>query len=223
MGVGLFGDLGLRALFYEAPITEDVLLNEAVLSQRHHRLVNLLWIQSLTLGGVALLLILVIPLLQPINLYNLLSPSQEISPIIGLDEPNVTKRALLSWSATSITEILTFGFGNIDKQLAKQRPRFTSQGWDGFMEAITAQGLRAQFKKSQLVLTTVPSDAPVVVAEGLNDDKRYQWNVEMPVIMTFSTNDNVTKRLRNIIRLDIVRVSSRENIQGIAIQSWRLM
>lgn len=223
MGAGLFGPAGLRALFREAPITEDVLLNEAVLSQRHRRLINLLWVQSLTLGGMALLMVLVIPLLQPINLYNLLSPTQEATPIIGLNEPNVTKRALLSWSATSITEILTFGFGNYDKQLAKQRPRFTSLGWDGFLEAVASQGLRTQFKKNQLVLTTVPSDAPVVVSEGLNDENHYQWNVEMPVIMTFLTNDNVTKRQRNIIRLEIVRVPSRENIQGIAIQSWRLM
>lgn len=216
------GPIKKFSILDEGPIVDDVLLNDGVVYQRHRRLLGLLWLQSLTVAGLAILLIIAYPLLRPIYIYNVMSPDQQVGPIVGLDVPNVTKRALLSWSATSITEILTFGFGDFDRQLASQRGRFTSRGWDGFLDAIEQQGLRKQFKSNQLVLTTAPSDVPVVVAEGLNEEKEYQWNVEMPVIMTFLTNNDVKKRQSGLIRLEIVRVPSRENIQGIAIQSWQL-
>lgn len=210
-------------LLRDDAIRDDVLLNEGVVFQRHKRLVNLLWVQSLTVTGLIVFFLVASPFLKSYNIYYTLSPEMQTREIEGLNVPNVTKRALLSWSATSITEILTLGFGDIDRQIAAQRSRFTSRGWEGFQRALDKQGLRDEFKSRQIVLTTAPSDSPVVVSEGLNDQDEYQWDVEMPVVMTFLTNNDVKKRQRGLIRLEIVRVPSRENIQGIAIESWTLL
>ncbi|MDE2029422.1 MAG: DotI/IcmL/TraM family protein, partial [Alphaproteobacteria bacterium] len=78
------------------------------------------------------------------------------------------------------------------------------------------------FKERQLVLTTVPSDTPVIVAQGVNADNVYQWNVQMPVIMTYATNNNVTSQQRAIVFLSIVRVPAEQSPSGIAIRNWSI-
>ena len=62
------------------------------------------------------------------------------------------------------------------------------------------------FKKNQLVLTTVPRDTPVIVEQGENDDHIYEWTVQMPIIMTYATNNNLTRQEKSIITLTIVRL-----------------
>jgi hypothetical protein len=44
----------------------------------------------------------------------------------------------------------------------------------------------------------------------------------MPVIMTYTTNDNVTRHDQASITLTIVRVPASESPAGVAIQSWVL-
>jgi hypothetical protein len=71
-----------------------------------------------------------------------------------------------------------------------------------------------------LVLTTVPSNTPIIVGQGVNPQEVYQWEVQMPVIMSYATNNNVINRKRSVITLTIVRVPADENASGIAIQGW---
>jgi hypothetical protein len=87
------------------------------------------------------------------------------------------------------------------------------------------ENVRDAFKSRQLVLTTVPTDSPVILARGADplrgDD--YRWIVEMPVIMTYITNNNVLRRSHAIIRLTITRSPiSMDNIRGVAIKTWQI-
>ena len=72
-------------------------------------------------------------------------------------------------------------------------------------------------------MTTVPSNTPVIVSKGVDLDNEYKWIVEMPIIETYMTNNNVTSRKKEIVRLTIVRVPSEKNISGIGIKSWKLI
>ena len=66
----------------------------------------------------------------------------------------------------------------------------------------------------------MPSNTPVIMGQGVNIDQIYQWNVEMPIIMTYATNNNVMRKDRAIVSLEIVRVPAEQSSSGIGIKAW---
>jgi hypothetical protein len=211
---------------------EDVIADEKDTLRRHRRLLALVGMQSLAIAVMTVVMILSTPVLRPIYIYKYRALAErhksfeEAPPpedLVPLYNPNLTNRALLSWAATSVTEIMTFGFGDFDRQLLSQRVRFTSDGWESFVVAVNKQKLRQEFKARQLILTTVPAEMPVIISQGDDPEYGYRWVVEMPIIMTYATNNNVTKKSRAIIRLTIVRVPGQESVGGVAIKTWDLV
>jgi hypothetical protein len=189
----------------------------APLNRLKRRVIFQTWIIAI----LGTLLTLFIPFARPNYLYYAMTPEKTKQPLVGLDMPNMTNRAIISWATTSITEVMTMGFGDMDTKVLKQRPRFTAKGWDVYMKTFKTMKIRETFKQSQLVLTTVPTNTPVIVEQGVNfEENVYQWVVQMPVIMTYATNNNVTRKQRSIITLTIVRIPAEENYSGIAIRNW---
>lgn len=176
--------------------------------------------QSYAIVAIVLIIILMMPILQPVHKYRLYHDGEVVKPLVALNTPNLTDQAVLSWAATTVTEVMTFGFGDVEQSILSQRYRFTEDGWNGFVKAVLGQALPERFKGQQLVLTTAPTDAPVVVAKGKDPKDGYMWIVEMPVIMTYSTNNNATSRSKGIARLTIVRVPTLQNKAGIGIRKW---
>lgn len=164
----------------------------------------------------------ILPFAQPVYIYYAMSPDKKLVRMTGLNMSNMTNQAILSWATTSITEIMTMGFGDLDIKVPKQRRRFTATGWKAYIKAFVQEGIGETFKQNQLVLTTVPSNTPVIVYQGPNADDVYEWIVQMPVIMTYATNGDVTSEKRTIISLTIIRVPVEENPYGIAIDNWSL-
>jgi len=186
------------------------------------RLKKLASVQAGIIVGLGLLLVLAVPFTRPVYLYNAMNPEKRLSPLVSLSAPNMTNRAVLAWATTSITEVLTMGFGDMDERLPLQENKFTPKGWKQFIKTFSELELYETFKQKQLVLTTVPSNTPVVLRQGLNVNGEHQWDVQMPVIMTFATNNNIMRSEQSYVTLEIVRVSTNKNPWGIAIQSWRM-
>jgi Type-IV b secretion system, inner-membrane complex component len=113
---------------------------------------------------------------------------------------------------------MTIGFGDIGPQLRSQNMRFTADGWKSFVEAFQKQQIGELFKGHQIVMTTVPSDTAVILAQGPNKKGIYEWAVQVPVIMTYETNNNRTDHRNAIVTLTIVRVSPDQSPSGIAIK-----
>lgn len=181
------------------------------------RLITTQAIASLVLAGG---LILTVPFVQPTYRYYAMTPQHKIQPLVSLAMPNMTNRAILSWATTAITEIMTFGFADYSPHLLKQKWRFTPEGWNSFALAFIELKIGETFVQNQLVLTTVPSDTAVITRQGETTDRVYEWDVQMPVILTYATNNNVTRRERSVIQLTITRVSPLKNPTGVAIKTW---
>ena len=175
--------------------------------------------QSWAIGILGLMLVCITPFAQPIYSYYARKPDNTAMAMVGLTMPNMTNQAVLSWATTSITEVLTMGFGDINKRLPLQRNRFTKDGWNAYIEVFNKMKIGQAFKTNQLVLTTVPSNTPIIASQGVNADDVYQWVVQMPVVMTYATNSLPTKINRNVI-LTIVRVPTTDNPFGLAIRQW---
>jgi hypothetical protein len=213
-----------RSLFETDDGVRDNISDEMDTVRRHQRLIGLIGWQGIATLVLTVLLLTAQPILRPYYKYRTLSPQNEQAALVPLDKPNMTERAMLSWAINSITEVMTLGFGDFDKQIMKQRHRFTSEGWDSFLKAMAKEDVREAFKSRQLVLTTVPSDVPVMVAQGIDyaGDGEYKWEIEMPIIMTYITNNNVKRQSKAVIRLTVVRVPGRDSIRGVAIKTWKI-
>lgn len=212
-----------RHILEDDSVTEDVLADEDAVKAAFLTLVKKVNRLSFVIGGFLVAILLLIPILRPINYYEAMKPDKQTKFLVPLIAPNLTDQAILSWSATAITEILTFGFGDFDKRILEQRSRFTDKGWESFTKAIRDQDMRSKFKMQQLVLTTVPSNTPLIVYKSDDWEDEAEWIVEMPIIMTYMTNNNVTERRKGLVRLTISRVPGSQNISGIGIKNWVLM
>lgn len=205
----------------------DRVADEARALAQYRALLRRVTAQAFVIMGLLIAVIVLMPVLKPIYLYETLSSdkkSQNLNQIlIPLDMPNLTDQAILSWAATSITEVMTFGFGDFDQRMLSQRPLFTSEGWDAFTKAIREQNMRANFKQSQLVLTSIPANAPVIIGKGVDEKGLYKWLIEMPLVMTYTTNNNVTTQQRGIAQLTVTRVPSSENVSGVGIKGWKIL
>jgi len=199
--------------------------DESDMYPKHKNLVRLVMKQSLSILVLVLLMVAGEIFLQPINTYFMRLPGKEKKsyPLIALTEPNLTDQAVLSWVVTSISEILTIGFGDMDKHVIAQHHRFTPDGWESFINTLRERNLREDFKMRQLVLTTVPANSPVIVGKGVDEDGDYTWIVEMPIIMTYATNNNKQSIKKSIVRVTIARMPSLENKAGMGIKMWKML
>lgn len=204
------------------PVMVDVVPDEQAAGAKYAKLLRIVTLESIILAVLGLVLVMGTPFFRPVYRYYALNPRHQVLELVPLIMPNMTDRAILSWATTSITEIMTMGFGDFETKLLTQQPRFTPEGWKSFKKAFVEQKIGESFRESQLVLTTVPSDTPVIVSQGVNEQHVYQWRVQMPVIMTYATNNNVTRRERAIIDLTIIRVEPEQNPVGIGIATWSL-
>src|ERR1700722_5151317 len=190
--------ISILGFFGSDPISLDVVADEAAEYARHENLLKKLSRQSIIVAFMALFTILCIPFLQPGYRYFAVTPEQKKFQLVPLDLPNLTNNAVLSWAATGVTEIMTIGFGDFESKLVAQKSRFTQPGWDGFVDAFLGEKIDESFRKHQLVLTTVPYDTPVIVSQGENEKHVYEWHIQIPVIMTYATNNNITRPERSL-------------------------
>ncbi|MDE2030587.1 MAG: DotI/IcmL/TraM family protein, partial [Alphaproteobacteria bacterium] len=99
------------------------------------RLKRRIEIQGWAIAALATVLAVILPFAAPAYIYYARKPNNQIMRMVGLDMPNMTDRAVLSWATTSVTEIMTMGFGDMDVRLPRQRWRFTEDGWNAYTKA----------------------------------------------------------------------------------------
>ncbi len=207
-------------LFEEEPVNVDSLPDAEDATKHRLRMLKIVYAESILIIVLVGIFIIAMPIFRPIYLYHAVEPDGKQAMLVPLDMPNLTNQAVRSWATSSVTEIMTLGFGDFNQKLISQKPRFTKEGWEGFLKAFFNQNVGKRFEDYSLVLTTVPANTAVITAQGENPKGQYQWTIELPVIMTYATNNDVSQRAYVLVRLTIVRVPPEENSSGIAIQSW---
>ena len=139
-------------------------------------------------------------------------------PMLPLSEPNLSTPALMSWVAQSATETMTFGFHDYRKRLQESSRFFTRTGWASFTRALESSRIIETVESNQQVVSATPRSAPVIVSEGLVNG-RYQWEVEMPMNITYRAGSQ-TRSDNLLIRFLIVRVPKLQSPNGVGIEQW---
>jgi len=138
--------------------------------------------------------------------------------VVGLDLPNINKTTIANWVAEAATQIMTFGFNDINERFEISRRNFTQRGWERFYRAMTESKLIEGVMKAQQIVTAVPKSTPVLLQEGLIEGK-YSWVFSMEMLVTFRSGgakQTVPKELRIIVE----QVPTSENPYGVGIGEW---
>ena len=222
--VKLFKDktpkIPIKSPFATPEITIDM-VNEMQEVVRVDRAIKRMTVLAVLIAVFGVVLALGAPFFRPLYVYHSITPEGRTATLVPLDLPNLTNPAICAWAATSTTEVLSFGFGDVEAKTVLQKKRFTQLGWKAFVKAFLGSKVSDTFKKNQMVMTTVPTDTAVIVSQGINEDDVYQWKVDVPIITTYAANNNVIKPERGTIQMTIIRVPYEQSTSGIAIDIWR--
>lgn len=140
--------------------------------------------------------------------------------MVSLPSPNMGRDAVMNWAAQAVSQIMTFGFNDIDEKFAISRLNFTEDGWNSFSKAVINSRLIEAMTKSQQILATVPYDTPVLKKEGMVEGS-YTWEVDVPVLVTFRAG-GVKSMRKKVVNVVIKQVPTRESPSGMGINQWNM-
>ncbi len=141
-----------------------------------------------------------------------------IIPLKPLSEPNISEAALLEFAVQAATSPYTYNFVNYRKRLQEASAYFTPQGWAEFLKILQASNnLKAVIAK-KLVVTAVPTGAPVVVQKGIIRG-RYAWKVQLPLLITYqSASTQIQQSV--LVTMLITRVPTLNQPKGIGVAQF---
>ena len=140
-------------------------------------------------------------------------------PMVAMPTPNVTNDALLAWAMQAATDVMTFGFHDMDERFARSRTYFSDEGWQSFGMAFGKSNFYNNVVKSQQIVTAIPSGTPEILYTGLYKGK-YQWILDVPMLMTIRAGGKQRVE-RTSVRMYVVRMPTQNNPMGIGINTWR--
>ena len=184
----------------------------------YRTLLKIAIIQALIIVGLIFAMYYVIQVNQPKDRYFATTSDGRLVPMVALNEPNLSTPALMSWAAQAATEVMTFGYHDYRRRLQEASRNFTRTGWASFTTALEKSRIMEMVDANQYVVTAAPTSAPVLLEEGVVDG-RYQWRIEVPIVVTYQAG--AQKRADNfILTLLVVRVSKLESPNGVGIEQW---
>ena len=137
-----------------------------------------------------------------------------------LSYPNMGRDALSDWVVKSASEIMTFGFNDVNERFEQSRHDFTAEGWEDFRKAMALSNFIDSMVQAQQILTTVPESPPVLKQEGMING-RYSWIFDVPLLVTFRAGATKVSRQKTA-HIVVERIPTRENPSGVGISAWNI-
>lgn len=156
---------------------------------------------------------------KPSPTYFATTTDGKLIKLVPLNQPNLQTNALLQWATEAGTAAYTFNFVNYRKSLQDVRQYFTKRGYQNFLKALTDSRNLEAVKTKKLVVSAVPTGAPVVLKEGVTSTGRYAWQVQFPMLLTYqSASDTIKQSI--IVTMLITRIPTLESEKGVGIASF---
>ena len=178
---------------------------------------------SLIQAGVIVLLILAIVglvmTIKPHAVYFATTSDGRIINIVPLNEPYLSPAQVIAWTTMSAKNVMTFGYNDYRERLQQaQNSYFTPTGWVSFNQALKDANFIDAIQAHKLVVKMEINGAPeirnTVVRNGV-----YTWYVQFPVTIKFD-GDQPPQPINTTLQLQVVRVSTLLNPDGISIEQW---
>jgi intracellular multiplication protein IcmL len=179
---------------------------------------------SLVQAAVILLLLVSITVMaismKPRIVYFATTSDGRIINIVPLNEPYRTNAEIAAWTVDTARNVMRFGYNDYRERLQQVSEKFTAGGWDSFNKALKEANFIDAIQARKLVVMLDPNAAPEIQNEGERNGV-YTWYVQFPVTIKFD-GDQPPQAMSRMLRLQIVRVSTLQNPDGISIEQWVL-
>lgn len=185
---------------------------------------NLLWVvkvESFAIVALCCSLYYCVDNILPQDSYFAVSAAGTKQRMVGLEEPNLNKKAIISWLSGAATEIMTFNFLNYDEVFGKSKRFFSEDGWESFADALIRSGTLKNVTDYQQIVTAIPREEPTIIAEGVLEGQ-YRYVMSMTLIMTTRAGSKKNSKILPVMVI-IVKQNTRENPMGIGIYQWMSM
>jgi intracellular multiplication protein IcmL len=141
-----------------------------------------------------------------------------IVPLVPLDQPNLSTPSILQWANSAAVAAFSYNFVNYRQQLQAASEFFTPEGWQAFLNSLTASNNLQAVTSKKLVVSAVATGAPVVLQQGVLNGQ-YSWRVQMPLLVTYQSVEQVSQQSL-IVNMLITRVSTLTSVRGIGIAQF---
>jgi intracellular multiplication protein IcmL len=172
-----------------------------------------LLILILTGGLVALLLSM-----ETRQVYFATTTDGRIINIVPMNEPFRTNAEVVAWAAGTTQNVMRFGYHDYRQHLQQVSSSFTTSGWESFTRALKEARVLEAVDARKLVVTLEVKAAPEIKNAFVKDGV-YTWFLRMPIVIKFDGND-APGAISAMLTLQIVRVSTLQNSDGISIEQW---
>jgi intracellular multiplication protein IcmL len=184
----------------------------------YRRLVQIARLEAVAILALIAVLALTVSAMKGRDRFFATTSDGRVLQMAPLDQPNLPTSKVLSWATEAAAETMTFNFSDYRKRLQDSSRFFTRNGWQTFNDALSKSNLLEAVQSLQQVVTAAPRAAPVILQEGLVNNV-YQWQVQIPFNITYQAGSKEDNHAQ-LITLVIVRVSTLETPDGIAIDQW---
>ena len=142
-----------------------------------------------------------------------------ITPLYPLNEPNQSDSAVLQWANQAAIAAFSYNFLNYRTELQASSGFFTAEGWDQFLSALKESNNLDAIKEKKMIVSAVATQAPVILQKGVMFNDRYEWRVQMPILVTYQSASEFSQQ-SNIVTMLITRVSTLNSPRGIGISQF---
>ncbi len=136
---------------------------------------------------------------------------------LALDRPHRSASELSDWISETAANALLFTPGQSVTKLNQLRPLFTAQGYTSYLNFLASKGLIDPLKTQTLSLSTIVSNAPLLIGQGASAG-RYAWAFEVPVVLSVGRPATNTPA---ILRIQFGRAANGAKPHGLLIENWQ--
>lgn len=155
---------------------------------------------------------------KPVERYFTVDSAGRLTKIVALTEPYVTDAFIASWVSDKVARAYSIDPQNYRRQVGDLEPFFTAEGHDQYVASLQSSGTIDLITKKLLVMTGVPTGAPVVVDHGVADGVFF-WKVQVPVLVSYRSSTQSAQKNR-IVEVTVVRRQTMESPEGIGISQF---
>ena len=138
--------------------------------------------------------------------------------IVPLSEPYRSRADVVSWAAGAAQNVMRFGYNDYRQRLQQAASSFTPTGWESFTKAMKEARILEAVESRKLVVSMEIEAAPEIKRASVHDGI-YTWYLQFPINIKFDGNEPPSP-IHAMLILQVVRVSTLQNPDGISIEQW---
>lgn len=181
-------------------------------------LVRVSLVQGMAIVLLVAAIIAMILTMETRHVYFATTSDGRIINIVPLNEPYRSRGDVVAWAAGRAQDVMRFGYNDFRQRLQASSVNFTAQGWEGFTKAMRDARIIEAVEARKLTVSMQIERAPEV-KKALDNDGVYTWHLQFPIVIRFDGNDPPEPMYATLV-LQIVRVSTLQNPEGISIEQW---